>query len=335
MNKRKIDISSYDNEQKRKKMLQQSGLADMNKYERISSLITFSKNENINSYIKSALTPLSQSYLAQLVDVFNFRDHPIQSIFPYGRASRLYTAGARFTFTTSTTSPANGYGFVACTPYMMMQNTNASIFYSSSTTIIDYIPAAADVSTSTNYVSSTTTDSPFASSDFAVNQREYRIVAAGIRCRNISPRDYLGGSIVALATPNNATGADITYQSACDYESTKPAPFDQDWHTVFWKPTHPDNHVFWSSYTTSFNSPTGWAYNPIFCIIQAPDDTYATKIDCEVLCVFEVLGYAERGSESRARDIEEGVKSLTLLQNACSYHGSLDSINYSVPYDLL
>lgn len=332
-NKRILNL----NESKKRKKNNEFDLVEMNKYKRTIFGQLFSTNDLIDSYIRNSLSDLGLSYLAQIVNPFNFRDNPIQSIHLFGRASKLYTAGLRFTFTTSTATTAKGYGFVAISPYAMVQNTDDSIFCSQSTTTISVIPTEAQTTTSvgTTLVTVQSTDSPFTDSNFTANAREYRVVAAGIRCRNISPRDYLGGSIVGIHTPNNATAEGIGYLSACDYEHTRPYSFDQDWVSVFWKPTHPDNHVFWPTYTDSFTSPTGWSWCPLGMIIQAPDDTFATKIDCEVVCIFEVTGYSERGCEPRARDAEEAVKALSFLQNTCSYKGGMENINYSIPYDIL
>jgi hypothetical protein len=333
--KRTVDNFDKSTDKKRKRAAEQAELNNLNKYDRISSLITFSNNVPINTFIRSSISTLGLSYLAQMINPFDFRDNPIQSIHLFGRASKLYTSGYRFIFYCSTATGGAGYGFVSVTPYAMVQNTNSAITCSASTTILNYIPTATQAAVTTNYVTTYTVDSPFASSAFATNAREYRIVSCAIRCRNISPRDYLGGSIVGLHTPNNGTAEAQTFLTACDFEHTKPAPFDQEWHTVFWKPTHPDNHVFWPSYTTSFNTPTGWTTNQLAMLIQAPDSTYATKVECEVVSVFEVTGYSERGCEPRARDANEAVQCLALLQNTCSYHGNPSDMEYSIPYDAL
>lgn len=334
--KRKIQTSDNDKIQFRNtRKHEDNGFTDLNRYERICRLLKISDDPLIENVIKNNLSPLGCAYLSQMVNPFDFRDNPIQSIHLFGRASKLYTTGYRFTFTTSTATGGKGYGFVSCTPYAMTQSTNTSIYCSGSTTIVSAIPTSTIAGVSTNYVTSYTVDSPFASSAFTANAREYRVVSAAIRVRNISPRDYLGGSVVGLHTPNNGTAEGLTYITACDFEHTRPAPFDAEWHTVFWKPTHPDNHVFWPSYTSSFTSPTGWTTSPLCILLQAPDDTFATKVDCEVCCVFEATGYSERGCEPRARDADEAVQCLALLQNTCSYHNSPQSINYSIPYDVL
>ena len=93
--------------------------------------------------------------------------------------------------------------------------------------------------------------------------------------------------------------------------------------------------MFWPTYTSTYNSPTSWNPGNLMVHIQAPDPTFATKCECEVLCIFETLGYGERGCEPRARDVVEATESISLLQSSCRFHGDIENYRYSLPYDAM
>jgi len=325
-------IYEGENEGKSSKKNKNSNYLMQNgKYTYISRMCPMSNTRGREEWIRENLSDLGICYLKQLINPFDFSDSPIQSIHLFGRASKLHTCRQRFTFLTSTATGGKGYGFVSVTPYLCHQSTTAAIYYSQSTTTTTAIPTSSTLTSTSS--GSITLDAPYTSSNYAANQREYRVVAVAIRCRNITQREDFGGSIIGLHTPNNGTGDGITYDTATDFEHTKPFPFNNEWTTVFWKPTHPDNHVFWSSHTTSFASPTGWSTNSIALLIQAPEDSVSQKVECEVMAVIEVTGYAERGATASPRDAEMAVKSISLLQNCCSYQGSPDTLDFSIPYD--
>ena len=138
------------------------------------------------------MSPIGQCYLAQMMNPFDFKESPIQSLLPYGRTSKLYTAGAKFTFTTSTTTGGAGYGYVYVNPYQIMCSDLASIICTSSTTTISTIDTVTTNFTTPDVLTSVYSDSPFTSASFSANAREFRIISLGIRIRNISPRDYMG-----------------------------------------------------------------------------------------------------------------------------------------------
>lgn len=295
------------------------------KYMSILGGLVFSVDPMINEYIQDKLSALGQCYLLQKLNPFLFHNHPIQEIGYLGLACEMYVStysGTLNTSTYTTSGTAASYGFVVLDMQYCLFNDTASVYGMSASSQA----RATSITTATTSLGlvSATMSSTLSTTDLGSLTRRYRIVSYAVRIKNVSGRDYMGGTAIGLRTPFNGSGLGLSFENLTDYTYTKIEDFDSDWLTVFWIPKEEADFQYYST----ANAIASTAALQIH--FKGPSTTVSSVAQVEVVAIGEVVGYNEKMVASYARNMTDFYEVMQLLQHSCHYKGSHTNYNYSL-----
>lgn len=94
---------------------------------------------------------------------------------------------------------------------------------------------------------------PYSSTAFAASTSDGirgRVVALGLRIRDIGPSLYAGGKIIALRHPENRDMSGLTVDDILSYEESRTYPVTKDWTYLNYRPVRPEEYQY------SENGPT-------------------------------------------------------------------------------
>jgi len=192
---------------------------------------------------QSCLSQAVRAYVHAIVDPFDALPCSVPNQPPLmTRPAKYWSKG---TFSTSSVAAAQDTGFIACVPINGVFNNASFIYYNSaaySSTIVDVTTAGQFTTVASN------ADYPLA--DFSAATKTARIVAAGLRIRNITPALTRGGQCVGLAEPAHGTLNGLSIQGFNAYqESNKHGPKETaSWIELLWRPAESDDMDFYSTF---------------------------------------------------------------------------------------
>lgn len=198
----------------------------------------------------ASMSKYSRAYLHALADPFEAPPCILPS-FP-ALLVRPVKVWAKGTFSTVSAGPAQDYGFIVLSPYLSIANDFSMVVTNSNalaTQTIDLVTGGA----STGY----TSNSEYSSPNFGAQLAQYRVVAGGLRIRNITPNLTKGGQTVGLAEPSHASVNGMNVAAFDLYlESARHSAKDLgNWIQLVWRPVDTDDADF------NFTFPTATSVN--------------------------------------------------------------------------
>jgi len=204
------------------------------------------------------------------------------------------TARAFFNMVTGTT----GTGAVVIAPFSCCFNDTISATPTSPTVAAIATTAAYSGSTIPNYTSSGvaigSTNSMFATtqSESAV---EVRLVACGLRVRNVTPLLNRGGSIIGVETPAHDDITNQTFGQVNAYDQSGLGDASGNWNAVTWHPIRQSEYDFFNgAFIGSNNTEVATNRHCLAFVATAPPSTPQTY-EVEIYVVFETVGDACHG----------------------------------------
>lgn len=240
--------------------------------------------------IANPLPPCVREWVDLVVNPFRHADKICMPLPPATPAAPL-TTWVKGVFVTGTTPEK---GFVSMAPRQMCVNDAAAVAYTTSAFV------GTTIVTSGTGVFIAQPNSPYVTADFGVDpaiaDMQYRVVAAGLRVRNITPIVDRGGRLQLTAEPdhNSLVGSDYTDLTA--YDSTYSGKIDGDWSTVVYVPARTSN----SDYLDGING------NHTLGVICAAPAGKPQTYEYEGWAHFQLIGAKARGKQKVAIDVVGG-----------------------------
>lgn len=198
----------------------------------------------------ASMSKYSKAYLHALADPFEAPPCILPS-FP-ALLVRPVKVWAKGTFSTVSAGAAQDYGFAVLSPYLSIANDFSMVVTNSNalaTKTIDLTTGGASIGFGSN--------SEYNSTNFGQQLAQYRVVAAGLRIRNITPNLTKGGQTVGLAEPSHASVDGLNVAGFDLYlESARHSAKDLgSWIQLVWRPVDTDDADF------NFTFPTATSVN--------------------------------------------------------------------------
>lgn len=231
-------------------------------------------------------SPCAVNYLKVLENPFTGQVSCVPTLVNF--PTMKHSVRAQGTFVTSSDT---GFGFCSFAPWSMIFNNGAgglNSIYTSESTYLGIVFA-----TSGTGVLQYGSNSPYINT-MTRQQISGRLVAAGLRVRNITPRLYAGGQLIGLESlaHSNLTGLNISDALLQDTCSRLPAG-DTAWKSVVWHPQDDDEFDF-------LGADEFGALQTVILGFGAqappvPDGTQAQIYEFEAVACFEALGSLVHG----------------------------------------
>jgi hypothetical protein len=205
---------------------------------------------------------------------------------------------------TVTTSSTSGMGFVTMNPYFMLFNDTNALYQSNST----YTGSVISTGVATG-ITAAGSNSPYTSIQNGT-QVKGRLVAAGLRVRNVTALLSRGGSLAAAESLNHTSLDTLNYTNLLlmDTAGTLDASLGS-WQSVVWHPQDEDELDFIQN--TDTGAPPFNAYTLGF-IMTAPTVATVQNYEWEAYAVFEAKGQLVHGLTPSLSDPQ----GLAAVQNA-------------------
>lgn len=183
-----------------------------------------------------------------------------------------------------------GFGFVCCVPFAMFYNNLGAVF--SSTVSYTGSVIAQGGATGGQVANS---NSPYVIGENAT-QLKCRLVACGLRVRNITAQLQRGGQLVGLETLNHTPANDLSIAACMLMDTTERcSPFAKEWASVVWHPQDEDESDFLDSDDVIDNELYNGATLAFAAQASGSDATLAQLYEYEVYAVFEAKGQSVHG----------------------------------------
>lgn len=218
------------------------------------------------------------------------------------------TVWVKGVFVTGTT-PEKGY--VAVNTRQMTTSDLSGVVYTSSAY------AGTTIAASGTGIASGYSNSPYPEADYgddpAVADMQSRIVAAGLRVRNITAVVDRGGRLQLLAEPDHKTLLGSDYTDLTAYDCSESGNTDGNWSSVEWVPARSSD----SSYSSV---PTG---NYTMAAMAAAPAGKPQSYEYEAWTHFQVIGAKARGKQRVKVDVVGGNTAWEALADAASKRGRI------------
>ncbi len=229
---------------------------------------------------EDVLSPAISQYIDAIVDPFEAPPCSLPNQPPLmTRPAKYWTKG---TFSSSPVAGAGGVGFVIMNPGSGISNNTPSVLTNSAALALPQI----DITTAgafTNYFS----NADYPAADFGAAAKQGRVVAAGLRIRNITPNLSRGGQCIGLASPAHETLSGLTVTNLDAFqESARHGGKDlSSWIEVTWRPVDTDDYDFMITFPAA-NQPNGATLGFIVVAPSGSPQTY----EFEAYGIYELQG---------------------------------------------
>lgn len=195
---------------------------------------------------------------------------------------RIWSKGS---FATSNNAAAGGFGYIIFDPNWSTANDRGCVIYNSVSATVTAITTTISGTQGTDTVS----NSPYKTSDYSSNGKQYRIVAAGLKISPTSPAISRGGLIVGLHNPAHTSLDTVTVNVMDSFEESGRFANNTSTPKLLYRPVDTTDYNFQYTYQPAGVGQKSWYMG---FIIAAPDTTGAVvqQFEYEAFTVFEVQG---------------------------------------------
>lgn len=239
------------------------------------------------------LSPAVSQYMHALVDPWEAIPCSVPNQPPLMTRPSKYWA--RGTFSTSPVAGANGFGFIAVSPFNGVANDGDFVFYNSQALALPLI----DVTTAGQFTLANS-NADYQVSEFSgLTPKSARVVSCGLRIRNLTSALTRGGQCIGLAEPSHGTISTMTVTGMDAYqESARHGAKDlSQWIELLWRPVDTDDMDFNSTFFNP-NVPNGVDMGFILVAPAGAPQTY----EFEAFGIYELQGQLVTGKSFSVAD---------------------------------